>query len=221
MKSILPKALLPIVFLILVTACGSSNNSQSETLDVEEGIDIQKNPLGAIQKALEIGKSAGDIHQEIANKKPVKPISFKELIEYLPKAPKNWTAAKPMGETTSISNYSISQVSQAYNQDSKEIKVSIFDWAFNAALYTPFLLTTEFSQESTEGYNKGIKINDIPGREEYTYSSKKGSLNLLVDGRFFVQINGKDIEEQELREWWKLIDRKSLGTMSKKRNNKV
>ena len=216
MKSILSKALLSSVILILATACAGSNSSQSETLDVEEGIDIQKNPLEAIQKALEIGKNTSDIHQEIANKKPVDPVSFKELIKYLPKAPPNWTAAKPMGETTSISKYSISQVSQAYSQDSKEITVSIFDWAFNAALYTPFLLTTEFSQESTEGYNKGIKINDVPGREEYTYSSKKGSLNLLVDGRFFVQIDGRDIEEQELREWWKLIDRKSLGKMSKK-----
>jgi len=216
MKNILSKALFPIIFLILVTACGDNRNSQSETLDIEEGIDIQKNPLGAIQKVIETGRNTAKIKQEIANNKPVKPISFKELIEYLPKAPQNWTAKKPMGGTTSISNYSISQVSRVYTQDKKEITVSIFDWAFNSALYTPFLLTTEFSQESTEGYNKGIKIGGIPGREEYTYDSKQGSLNLLVDSRFFVQIEGRDIEEQDLREWWKLIDRKSLAKISKK-----
>lgn len=216
MKNFFSQAFFYLVFLVLATACSGSNNSQSKLPEVEEGIDIQKNPLGAIQKAVELGKNAGNINQEIGNKKPVKPVSFKELIKYLPKAPKNWKTEKPMGETTSISKYSISQVSQAYRQEDKEISISIFDWAFNAALYTPFLLTTEFSQESTEGYNKGIKIDDIPGREEYTYSSKKGSLNLLVDGRFFVQIDGKNIEEQELREWWQLIDQKSLGKISKK-----
>lgn len=215
MKNIFSKALLPIVFFALITACGGDNSSQSETIDVKEGIDIQKNPLEALQKVLEVGKNASDFHQEIADKEPVEPVSFKELIGYLPQAPQNWKADKPMGETTSISKYSISQVSRVYTQDDKEIMVSIFDWAFNAALYTPFLLTTEFSQESTEGYNKGIKIGDIPGREEYTYSSKKGSLNLLVDGRFFVQIDGQDIEEKELREWWELIDHKSLNKISK------
>ena len=61
MKSILSKALLSSVILILATACAGSNSSQSETLDVEEGIDIQKNPLEAIQKALEIGKNTSDI----------------------------------------------------------------------------------------------------------------------------------------------------------------
>lgn len=215
MKIFLSKVLFFIIFLILVTACEESNTSQSKTIKAKEGIDIQKHPFGAIQKALEVGKNAGDIHQDLTNKKPVEPVSFKELIEYLPKAPQNWTTDKPMGETTSISKYSISQVSQVYTQNHKEITVSIFDWAFNAALYMPFLLTTEFSQESTEGYNKGIKIGDVLGREEYTYSSKKGSLNLLVDGRFFVQIDGRDIEAEELREWWKLIDRKSLGKVSK------
>jgi hypothetical protein len=77
------------------------------------------------------------------------------------------------------------------------------------------LLTTEFSQESTEGYNKKIKIGDILGREQYTYDSKQGSLNLLVNNRFFVRINGKNIEEIGLREWWQLIDYQSLTKISR------
>ena len=86
------------------------------------------------------------------------------------------------------------------NED-KEITISIFDWSFNSALHLPLLLTTEFSRESTEGYNKGIELDGIPKREEYTYDSRQGSLNLLVDSRFLVQIDGNNIEDTELREW--------------------
>jgi len=50
--------------------------------------------------------------------------------------------------------------------------------------------------------------------QEYTYDSKEGSLNLLVNNRFFVRINGKNIKEIELREWWQLIDYQSLIKIS-------
>ncbi|MEO0836546.1 MAG: hypothetical protein AAFY16_11320 [Cyanobacteria bacterium J06642_3] len=194
--------------------CGS-NNSESENPKVEEGIDISQNPIGAIGKVIELSKDASQIpqsiSQDIANKEPVTPVSFKELIDYLPQPPNGWKAAKPQGQSNSFGNYSISQVNQTYTQGSKQIEVSIFDWAFNSALYTPFLLSTEFSQESTDGYNKGLKIDDIPGREEYSYIDKRGSLNLLVNSRFFVQIDGSNIDDLELREWWQLIDSKALN----------
>ena len=216
MKNIVVKMLLPIMIFALATGC-DRKNSQSEAIEVEEGIDINKEPTRAIKKALEIGKQLGQADDSAADKEPVEPISFKDLIEYLPKIPQGWQGEKPMGETTSFGNYSISQVSQTYVRDEKEINITIFDWAFNSALYTPFLLTTEFSQESTEGYNKGVKIDDIPGREEYSYESKKGSLNLLVNSRFLVEIDGIAIEEDELREWWQKIDRQSLTKISSRK----
>lgn len=216
MKATINHIFLSLIILTTSTGCNVIFKSESETPEVQEGIDIQKNPIGAIQKVIELSKNAKNIPEEIVNQEPVEPISFKELINYLPQTPLGWKAEKPEGSTNSFGNYSISQVNQAYTQGNKEIKVSIFDWAFNSALYTPFILTTEFSQESTDGYNKGIKIGDLPGREEYTYATRKGSLNLLVNSRFLVQINGKNIEDVELREWWQRMDYQSLTKISNK-----
>ncbi|MEM6614449.1 MAG: hypothetical protein AAF652_19820 [Cyanobacteria bacterium P01_C01_bin.72] len=207
MKNIFKQLL--ILTALLATGCTGFGGSSPEESEVEEGIDVQKNPIAAIQKAVELGKNIDD--NVIANRDPVEPVSFKELLKYLPSAPQGWQAEEAEGETNSFANYSISQVSQAYVNGDKKMEVSIFDWAFNSALYTPFLLSTEFSQESTAGYNKGIKINDIPGREEFDYSRQAGSLNLLVNSRFLVQIDGDNIDEQELREWWKLVDYQSLN----------
>lgn len=141
-------------------------------------------------------------------------ISFTELLEYLPDAPLGWTADKPQGETNSLGNYHVSQVSQTYSKGDKKIKVSIFNSTFNSALQLPLALASMFGRESTEGYNKGIEIDGIPGRAEYTYDSKQGSLNLLVDNGLLVQIDGRNIEDVELREWWRSIDLQSLNETS-------
>jgi len=216
MKIIINRVCLIAAISAISTGCGAAINPQSEALEVEEGIDIQKNPLTAIQKLIELGTEAND--DNVANRESVKPVSFRELINYLPQVPQGWQALEPEGETNSFGSYGISQASQVYTQGNKKMEVSIFDWALNSALYTPFLLSTEFSQESTAGYNKGIKINDMPGREEYTYRDKKGSLNLLVNNRFLVRIDGKNIEDLELREWWQLMDYKSLTEISFKQS---
>ena len=161
--------------------------------------------LAAIPQANESSQNP-----QIASKEAVGTISFKELLDRLPTAPQGWTAAKPKGETNSWGDYYISQIRQTYTNQDKTITISIFDWSFNSALHLPLLLTTEFSRESTQGYNKGIELDGIPGREEYAYDSRQGSLNLLVDSRFLVQIDGSNIEDTELRDWWELIDLQSF-----------
>ena len=205
MKTILDRLFLLI--LLVATGCNSASNSPPKTSEVESGIDWQKNLSAAIQ-IIEIGRTDS---VKVTNNEPIEPISLRELLEYLPDAPRGWSAKEPEGQTNSFGNYSVSQVSQTYTNDNKRMEVSIFDWAFNSALYTPFLLSTEFSQESTTGYNKGIKIDDMPGREEYNYQSRQGSLNLLVDSRFLVRIDGRNIEDKELREWWSQMDLPSLN----------
>ena len=205
MKTILDRLFLLI--LLVTTGCNSASNSPPKTSEVESGIDWQKNLSAAIQ-IIEIGRTDS---VKVTNNEPIEPISLRELLEYLPDAPRGWSAKEPEGQTNSFGNYSVSQVSQTYTNDNKRMEVSIFDWAFNSALYTPFLLSTEFSQESTTGYNKGIKIDDMPGREEYNYQSRQGSLNLLVDSRFLVRIDGRNIEDKELREWWSQMDLPSLN----------
>ena len=214
MKSILTKLCLAIAFYSLLFTNKDYASLKFRNTRVEAEIDFQQNPLEAIQKVIELVNNIGNVRQEIDSEEPKEPISFRELIEYLPEPPPGWTAEKPNGKTTSFSDYSISQVKQTYVNDNKKITIAIFDTAFNSALYTPFLLTTEFSQESTEGYNKGIKIGNIPGREEYTYAEQNGSLNLLVNSRFLVEIEGSNIENEELREWWELMNGEAFSKIN-------
>ena len=193
---------------------GNSGIRRSQASEIREDArieNIEQNLSTAIQKIIELSTEKSSFEDNLEEDNEIDTISFRDLIGYLPQSPKGWIAEKPKGQTNSFGSYRVSQVKQSYFQKDKTMTVSIFDWAFNSALYMPFLLSTEFSQESTEGYNKGIKIGNIPGRENYDYYTKDGSLNLLVNRRFFVQIEGENIEESELREWWEAIDSDSLS----------
>lgn len=213
MRSLILKPLLAAIILMALAGC-STNNTKSN-LEVSEDMDLQPNLLTAIQRVVEsvdkIGLSEPKIASNDRERGDREPISFQELIDYLPPAPEGWAAAKPKGEKNSLGDYSVSQVRQTYTNGDKKITVGIFDWSFGSALSLPFSLANEFSRESTEGYNKGIELDGVPGRAEYTYESRQGSLNLLVDSRFLVQIDGTNIDDSELREWWGLIDLQSLS----------
>jgi hypothetical protein len=213
MKLLNKRLPMAIALFSLLSLAIDNNSSIAQTLDINKDINIYQNSIEAILKAIELNINVANLQPQTGSNGETS-VSFRELIAYLPEPPRGWTADKPFGETSSFGDYNVSQVNQTFRQGSKKVKISIFDSAFNSALYTPFLLSTKFSRESTEGYSKGIKINNIAGREEYDYNTKKGSLNLLVDSRFLVQIDGHNIEDIDLRYWWELIDRQSLITYS-------
>lgn len=186
---------------LVLTACGN----QSRLSEVKEGVDITKNPLQAFGELARTGDDLKKLEGELDNLTPVEPVHFSELMTMLPSAPAGWEAEKPQGSSNSMGKFQVSHAKRSYRQGDKTIKVEITDWAYAKALYVPFLMSARFSQESTEGYNKGIEIDGAPGREEYKFDSKRGELNVLASKRFFVQIEGRDIEPEVLRQWWQRV----------------
>lgn len=118
MKTIITQLFLAIIFTIPI-GCGTNQNYQLQAREIEE-INLRQN-LQAIQKTRELSKNINITQEQIANQDIVKPISFKELIEYLPQLPPGWVAGEVTGETNSLGSYSISQISQTYTQKEKKL----------------------------------------------------------------------------------------------------
>ena len=208
------KLFVAIFFSTTLVACGGNKSADNERV---EGENISNNPIKVFNQVKEAGKKFEQAQAQISEKEPVDPIHFRELITLLPEAPQGWNAEEAEGETNSFGGYSISQASRSYTKGDRSIEVTITDWAYNTALYASFLVGADFSQESSQGYNKGIKIGDTPGREEYDYKSKDGKLTLLAEQRFFIEIDGDNIESEDLQQWWDAMDKKGL---SKKASSK-
>jgi len=189
-----------------LAACGAKKEPEK----VVEGEAISKNPVGFLSQMAKAGSDLEKIQKEMETMKPVDALSFTELMPFLPEPPSGWEASKPKGQSNQMGDMKFSEVEREYTMGDKRIEIKITDWAFRQALYAPFFLMASFSQESTEGYNKGIKIGEDPGREEYKSDSKNGDLSVLVGKRFLVAVKGGPIEAAELRQWWDRIDSKGL-----------
>ena len=207
--------LLATLISITLVACGGTQQTDNiEESKRVEGENISNNPLGIIQQATQAGKKIQNLQETIAKQEPVDPIHFQELISLLPEPLAGWEAAAAEGETNSFGGFSISQASRSYSSGDRTIDISITDWAYNTGLYASFMVGADFSQESTQGYNKGIKLGDTPGREEYDFNSKDGTLSLLAEQRFFVEIDGRQVEPEDLQKWWNTLDKEAMSKLN-------
>ena len=191
---------------LALASCGS----KKESAKVVEGETISKNPLGLARQIAKAGEDMEKIQKELEAMKPADPVHFSELIKFLPEPPAGWESQAPKGSSNKMGEWSFTEVEREYTQGDKRIEIQILDWAFHKELYAGFFVAAAFSQETTEGYNKGIKIGEDPGREEYKTADKDGTLSVLVGKRFFVTIKGDNIEAAELRQWWDRLDAKAL-----------
>jgi hypothetical protein len=161
----------------------------------------------AVAALTQLSKAATDMAQQAAggaagltggkNVKPVPPVSFKKLIDYLPKSVEGMKASEPEGETTSALGgqwqYSEAKVSYV-GQSGQGAEVDIFDYAHIPVMYASFKALTRINvnSESTKGYQRTVLMDGYTAYEEWNSDSKRSEMTVLVGDRFVVhtQVNG-------------------------------
>ncbi len=127
--------------------------------------------------------------------KTVDPVSFQALQENLP-AVNGWEMAKPRGERMTAP-VPFSQTEARYTNGNSRIEVKIVDSGFAPLLTAPWsmMLATGYSRETSEGYEKAVTVGGQPAFEKWNSESKDGELNILVNKRFLVTLEGDDIAD--------------------------
>ena len=211
-----------IVFLLVImVACGAglwycgqkAVETASEFSDkvTAEGGNLS-DPLGALSA---LGGMVGDmekLQEEVEALEPIDPVHFQVLIDALAEVPDGWTAQDARGSMQSMGTFKVSKATRRYeNQgEGKAIDISVSDWAYNRVLYVPFFLSANFSEETTEGYNKGIKIGEDPGREEFKFAQKRGERTVLYRKRYNINVKGSGIGAEELEIWYGRVRKQTL-----------
>lgn len=136
--------------------------------------------------------------EKYANREPVPPVAFRELIEFLPDRIGGLKRNDPKGETTSAGNWQYSQAEVEFRSEdgSKSAEVGIFDYAHIPFLYAPFsmFLNMNVSRESTEGYEKSEKIEGYPGFVKWNERGTSEAV-VLVGDRFIVKADTRGLSE--------------------------
>lgn len=145
------------------------------------------------------------------------PVHFSKILPLLPDKVEGFTAEKPDGSTTSMAGFNMSVVSREYRKgegdDEQRVTIKISDGTGNEMFKAMHAAMPEFSNETTEGYEKGFKLDGNPAVEKYTTESKEGSLTVFLGGRFLVETETHGLDKDAMQTWLKKIDLKKLAEL--------
>ena len=193
---------------LLLVSCSKPEVPESE------GKELSKNPIAAAQQVADAVKKAEAAAKEVQDAKPVDPVHFSKLIELLPPAPAGFTAeGEPRGETTSAMGMTLSKAERRYESGDKSLEVTITDGAYHPQVYMVVTMMSQFKQETTEGWTKGITLEGNPGVEKWEKDGGHSELTVIVGKRFLVQVNAHGVEPEFTGKVYASIDRAKLAAL--------
>lgn len=211
------RVVLSSIVSLLVGGCVGGDQS---TGDANQAIaSLTKAATDLAQGAQQMAGAAAGMTDK--NAKAVPPVSFKKLIDYLPKNLNGMKGSEPEGQTTTAGPNGMWQISTAKVRYSSEqggatADAEISDLARNSLLYIPYqmLKGMKINTESTSGYQRTVDYEGFPAYEEWSTSSKNSEFTVLVGDRFVVhtQVNGG--EEGSAKQVMEKIDLKGLAKES-------
>jgi hypothetical protein len=133
-----------------------------------------------------------------AGGKTVEPVPFQTLVELMPTVD-GWERETPRGERMT-SPIPFSQGEARYTKGDSTVEIKVVDSGFATMLIAPWsmMLASGYSRESSEGYEKAVTVLGHPGFEKWDSQDKDGELNLLVNKRFLVTLEGDDLADTKV-----------------------
>jgi hypothetical protein len=173
------------------------------------------NPLSQLTSAVSSIEKMSNSMAATANRKPVPPVSYKVLLDYLPKSFDGMKADEPKGETTAYGEWQYSSAEGRYHSEDgkKSVKIGVFDYAHIPLLYAPFqmIMNMKMSTESTEGYERSTKIAGFPAHEKWTKSGEESEVTIMVADRFVLTTTTQGLGEDAARKIAESLDIKGLA----------
>jgi hypothetical protein len=168
----------------MAEAAGKATESASR--DMAKGMEDFAKAMSGMAGAL----GAGD-------GKAVEPVTFQALQTTLPEVP-GWEMRKPRGERMTAP-VALAQTQTRYTKDRSRIEVKVVDSGFSPLIIAPWsmMLSSGYSRETSAGYEKAVTVNGQPAFEKWNSERKDGELNILVNKRFLVTIDGNDIADTQ------------------------
>ena len=215
------KLVCALVFLTSVTACGASKEEQAakEAKQATEAIakQIAASGGGSAADAAKAMDAMTKSFQEMAAqggdaKAAVEPVSVRELQALLPDIG-GWEKGTPTGEKMSAP-IAVSQAEVTYTKADARITAKIVDTGFQQMFFMPFtmMMAAGYGKQTAEGFEKATTVGAHPGFERWDGPSKSGELGIAVNKRFFVSLEGDNIQNTAvLRE---LMTKINLGKLA-------
>lgn len=191
--------LIPVLLFALVFSFSNCSGSSSAA-EEEETTQSENNSDDPMTSAANSLRQAAD-QLEKMEESDEEPISYKELKAMMPDKLLGMDRSNLEGSKSGAMGFTVSQASATYKEDDKKIEVTMVD-ATGLGIARASMaawLTIEIDKESDDGYERTTTIDGQKAFEEYDRSRKRGKLSIFAHERIIVNLEGRNVEEGDLR----------------------
>lgn len=147
----------------------------------------------------------------------VEPVDFRDLKALLPETIAGLKRAEASGEKTAAMGMKVSQAQARYTGDSNNrIRLKIIDtgsMSGMAGMAAAAWAMIDIDRETDRGYEKTSTVDGRKMHEKWNAKDKRGEVDVIVGGRFVVEVRGNGIEMKDLKQSLSAIDLKKLETL--------
>lgn len=192
--------------LLLFTGCFGAADKQAEEI-AQTGEEMGA-AMAAAGAAMANGGAQGSATEAV---------DFRELKALLPEDLPGMQRTSAEGQKNGAMGMTISEAEGRYESEGGgRITVKIVDAGAMAGMASMAMYAwagVEIDKEDDNGYEKTTTINGRRGYEKYDRSRNSGEVNLLVGGRFIVQVEGDEVSMDDLKSALDKVDLDKLDGM--------
>jgi len=219
-RSLLP-LLIGFALLASLAACSSDNGddrtSERNAEAQEEARDSNGNGSvrGAVGAVRQLGRALDQARSGEGG--AAESVDFRELRDLLPTDAPGMERTDAGGERQSMGGFSISQAKAEFRGDDGSMEVKIVDGGGFGALTMlgAAWMMTEMDRESSSGFERTTRFRGYPAYEklEMRGNRQRSELQFVVADRFFVTLNGNNVDVDALHRVANDIDVRQLEGM--------
>jgi hypothetical protein len=211
-----------LIFLItlsclLMYGCGGNTETtetSSETTTNPSGEESSSVTINGEPKTVD--EAMGEVRKALQGDGELKEVvDFRELKKLLPERVLKMDRTDYSGEKAGAFGMNMAVAKATYEEGDRRVEVNIVDFAgiTGALMGMASWATVEVDRESDDGYERTTTIDGYKAFEKYNTSTKDGELNVIVEDRFIVSIDGNNLSEKEFKKVLEVVNIKKLARM--------
>jgi hypothetical protein len=209
---------------LIFSACGggtSDSSSSGEEPETEETSSYTEEAGSNDDPAAQMKEAAKKMQEAVKNmggeNGGAEPINFRELKELLPDKVAGMKSEEKTGETTGMMGMKISMARSEYRDGNKSIEITINDAAGIPAAMMGLAswANLSFDRESDNEVERTFTMDGYKAFEQYNFKEKSGTTAILVADRFVVNVEGRNVERDDIQDAAKELGLKKLEKQAK------
>ncbi|HIG75733.1 MAG TPA: hypothetical protein EYQ24_14480 [Bacteroidetes bacterium] len=207
---------LALSFLALslpLAACGGGDSDA----DTVQETGAPESAIGQMMQGVDAMRGMAEQAEEMQNTQPAEPVNHRVLLEMLPDEAAGMPQTETEGQSQNMGAFALStrEATYADSTGDSQLTITVADYgAFPAiGMFGLGWTMVDMDKETSTGYERTITYQGHRGYRKYDTESRRGELSALIEGRYHVQVSGRDVDDEQLEAALQSVDTRRLASM--------